>query len=248
MGARASGMGYASSCLSDEWSIFNNIGALATLKDLKASFTYDAHPSFKPFNKAALVVAVPFPIGVAGIGLYRTGDDLYNEQILTSGFSSKFGLASLGIKLNYIQYTIDGFGQKGLLSVSFGGVAELTPQLSVGAHIVNLNQPKISSLDDTRIPTLLVAGVSFKPSGKVVVVTELEKDLDYPLMWKTGLEYQAHKKFSIRTGFNVNPTGGFMGFGFNPRKFTLDYACQYRFNLGTRHQATVGYKFKAKEK
>ena len=248
MGARAGSMGYASSCLPDEWAIFNNIGALATLKDVTAGFTYDAHPSFGPFNKAALVIAVPFQIGVAGIGLYRTGDDLYNEQVITTGFSSRFGLASLGIKLNYVQYNVDGFGRKSVMSVSFGGVAELTPHLSVGAHIVNLNQPKLSTLDDTRLPTLLIAGVLFKPSDNVIIATELEKDLDYPLMWKTGMEYQVHKKFSVRTGFNVSPTGGFMGFGFTPRKFTLDYSCQYRFNLGARHQATVGYKFKVSRK
>lgn len=248
MGARASGLGYASSCLSDEWSIFNNIGALATLKDVKVGFTYDAHPSFKPFNKAAMVFVIPLEVGVAGLGVYRTGDNLYNEQILTAGFSSKFGLASLGIKLNYIQYNVDGFGRKGVFSLSFGGVAELTPRLSVGAYIVNLNQPKLSIIDDNRLPTQLIAGISFKASGKVIIATELEKDLDYPLMWKSGMECQIHKKFTVRTGFNVSPTGGFMGFGFNPRKFTLDYACQYRFNLGMRHQATVGYKFKAKEK
>lgn len=248
MGARASGMGYASACLPDEWSIFNNIGALATLTDIKVAFTYDAHPSFKPFNKASMVIAVPFTIGVAGLGVYSTGDNLYNEQILTSGFSSKFGMASLGIKLNYIQYNLDGFGRKAVFSLSIGGVAELTPQLSVGAHIVNLNQPKLSTLDDNRLPTLLIAGVSFKPSGTLIITTELEKDLEYPLTWKTGMEYQAHKKFSIRTGFNISPTGGFTGFGFNTRKFTLDYACQYRFNLGMRYQATVGYKFKMKEK
>jgi len=248
MGARASGMGYASSCLSDEWAIFNNPGALAKLKDVKAGFTYDTHPSFAPFRKTAAVASVPFRIGVAGIGIYRFGDKLYNEQVLSTGFSSSYGLASLGLKINYIQYNVDGFGRKGVFSISFGGVAELTPQLFVGAHIVNINQPKISSLDDERLPTLLIAGILFKPSDNIIVATELEKDLDYPLMWKTGMEYEVRKKFIVRTGFNVSPTGGFLGLGFKPRKFTLDYSYQYRFNLGARHQATVGYKFNTQKK
>lgn len=243
VGARAGSMGYASSCLADEWAIFNNIGALAGVDNAKAGFTVDAHPSFKPFNKVAAVIAMPMPFGVAGLGVYRTGDNLYNEQVITTGLSSKFGLASLGIRLNYVQYNINGFGRKGVLSVSAGGVAELTPGISIGAHIVNLNQPELSGVDDARLPTLLIAGVTFKPTEKLIIATELEKDLDYPVLWKTGMEYQVHKKFSVRTGFNVNPTGGFMGFGFRPRKFTLDYSCQYRFNLGTRHQATVGYRF-----
>ncbi len=248
IGARAAGMGYASSCLSDEWAIFNNIGALARLENIKTGFTYDAQPSFAPFNKAAAVVTVPLSIGVAGIGIYRFGDKLYNEQVFSTGFSSTFGLASLGLKVNYIQYNVDGFGRKGVFSVSLGGVAELTPQLFVGAHIVNINQPELSTLDDERLPTLLIAGILFKASDKVILSTELEKDLDYPLTWKTGMECVIQKKFIARTGFNVSPAAGFLGLGFKPRKFTLDYSYQYRFNHGARHQATVGYKFNSQKK
>lgn len=248
MGARASSMGYASSCLADEWSIFNNMGGLAKVNAVTAAFTCDAQPSFKPFSKAAAVFVVPLKFGVAGLGVYRFGDTIYNEQILTSGFSSTFGLASLGIKVNYVQYKAAGFGRKAVLSLSFGGIAALTPKLSVGAHIINLNQPIISVADDERVPTILIAGISFKPSDKTIITTELEKELDYKPTWKTGVEYQVHKKFSFRTGFNIHPNAGFFGLGFNPRKFSLDYSYQYRTGVGARHQATVGYKFNEPQK
>jgi len=248
MGARASSMGYASSCLDDEWSILNNIGGLSKVNAATAAFTYDAQPSFKPFNKAAAVFAVPLKFGVAGLGVYRFGDNIYNEQILTAGFASTFGLASLGLKLNYVQYNAEGFGRKGVLSFSLGGIAELTPQLSVGAHIININQPKISDVDDERLPTILIAGISFKLSHKTFVTLEVEKDVDYKPTWKTGLEYQVHKKFIFRTGVNIHPNAGFFGLGFKPKKFSLDYAYHYRPDLGARHQATVGYKFNEPKK
>jgi hypothetical protein len=248
MGARASGMGHASSCLDDEWSVFNNMGGLASVNTIRAAFAFDAQPTFKPFNKAAAVLVVPLKIAVAGLGVYRFGDNVYSEQILTTGLSGKLGLASLGIKLNYVQYNAAGFGRKGVLSLSFGGIAALTPQLSVGAHIINLNQPKISDVDDERLPTVLIAGISFKPSTRTLITTEVEKDLDYKATWKTGLEYEVHKKLSFRTGFNIHPNAGFFGLGFKPRKFSLDYAYHYRPSLGSRHQATVGYKFNAPQK
>lgn len=244
MGARSSGMGHASSCLTDEWSVFNNIGGLAKLTTLSAAFTYDAHPSFSPFNKTAAVFAVPLKkFGTAGLGIYRFGDKVYSEQILTTGFSSTFGLASLGIKLNYIQYNAAGFGRKGVWSISFGGIAALTPKLSIGAYVINLNQPKISHLDNERLPTILTAGLSFKTSDKTIVTTELTKDLDYKPVWKTGAEYQVYKKFSFRTGFNIHPVSGFFGLGFKPKKFSVDYSYQYRPGIGSRHQATVAYNF-----
>ena len=242
-GARANGLGFASSCLEDEWSIFNNIAGLAKVDQVSAAFTYDAQPSFKPFNKAAAIFAMPLKFGVAGVGIFHFGDKLYNEQILTAGFSNTFGLASLGMKVNYVQYYAEGFGRKGVISISFGGIAKLAENLSLGAHIVNLNQPTISTSGNEKLPTVLVAGIGFKLSSKAYLTTEIEKDFDYTATWKTGFEYQLNKKFTFRTGFNVNPHAGFFGLGFRPRKFKLDYAYQHDFTFGTRHQATVGYIF-----
>jgi hypothetical protein len=247
-GARAQGVGFASSCLQDEWSLFNNIAGLAKVDRITTAFTYDAQPSFAPFNKTAAVFALPLKFGVAGFGVFHFGDRLYNEQILTAGFSNTFGLASLGIKINYVQYNAVGFGRKGVISVSFGGIVKLTENISLGAHIVNLNQPTITTVENEKVPTTLVIGIAFTLSDKTYLATEIAKDLDYPLTWKTGFEYQVHKKFVFRTGFNIAPHAGFFGFGFRPKKFKLDYAYQHHFTFATRHQATVAYIFNSASK
>lgn len=248
IGSRAHGLGYASSCLYDEWSVFNNIAGLAKTDQLTAGFTYEVHPSLNAFNRMAAVVASPVKSGVAGFGVYRMGDDLYNEQVFTAGYSNTFGLASLGATIRYIQYHADGFGTKGLFSMGFGGIAHLTPKLSVGAHIINLTQPAISASEKERLPTVLLAGIAFTPSGKVLVTTEVEKDLDHDPTLKSGVEYTPVKKFTARTGFNLHPEAGFVGFGFKPARFILDYAFHYQPDVGSRHQATVVYHLKQKNK
>jgi len=248
MGARASGMAYASSCLSDEWSIFNNIAGLASVQTPTASFSCDVQPGFMPFNKSAAVIATPIKPGVAGVGFYRFGDDLYNEQIITGGYSNQFGLAALGVKVNYIQYNATGYGRKGVFTVSFGGIAELTPHLFIGAHIVNINQPKLSPDYDETTPTILIAGILIKPSDNTLITTELEKDLEYKPTWKTGIEHSVYKKFVFRTGFSVYPSSGFFGMGFKLKKFLIDYTFQYRPELGARHQSSVTYRFHNLEK
>jgi hypothetical protein len=242
MGARANGIGNTSSCIADEWSIFNNIGGLSKSTSAVAAFSYENRPSLVGANRMAFVFAMPVKIGTAGIGLFRFGDNLYSEQIICAGYSNTFGLASLGIKMNYIQYNAEGFGTKGLISVSAGGLAQLTPQLCIGVHIVNLNQQKISDDHEKEyLPTVLVAGVGIKASDKVFIVTEVEKDLTYDVNLKAGFEYQIHKKFAVRSGFNIKPATGYFGMGFKPKKFTLDYSFRYEPNLGGSHQATVGY-------
>ena len=246
MGARSSGMGYASSCLADEWSLFNNVAGMAQVKHPTAGFSYDAHPSFKNFNKTAAIFAMPLKVGVAGVGLYRFGDAQYNEQIMSGAFSSSFGLASLGVNINYIQYNIEGFGRKDAVSVSVGGIATITPILSVGAYITNINQPKLSAHDNERLPTVLTLGVLIKIVSTLNVTTEIRKDLEYDPTLKVGLEYNLHTKFFFRTGLNVNPNAAFFGFGLKSKKIKLDYAYAFSLDLLGRHQATVSYQLKSK--
>lgn len=244
VGARPNGLGYTSAALFDTWSIFNNVAGNAKLNTATAACTFDARPAVPGANRMAAVFSTPFKFGVTSIGVYRFGDDLYNEHMVTAGFSSQFGLAALGVSVNYIQYRTEGFGSKGVISLNLGGIAELTPHLSVGAYIVNINQPEISDLE--KLPTKLVAGIGFKPSDKVFVATEIEKDLEYDPVWKMGLEYNFHQKFCARTGYNINPNTAFFGLGFKTKKFTIDYALQHNTLLNLSHQASVIYQFTTK--
>jgi hypothetical protein len=118
-------------------------------------------------------------------------------------------------------------------------MARLTPQLSFGAHIVNLNQPIIDEQTGERIPTRLLAGLSVRPSDNLSLNGEIEKDLEHPPTVKSGLEYQALKKLAFRTGFNLHPEAGFFGLGFKTDRFNLDYALQYNHALGLSHEASV---------
>jgi len=246
MGAHASGMGYTSACSADEWAVFNNVAGLAGVKSTTAAFSYDAQPSFKNFNKTAAVFTAPFKFGVAGAGIYRFGDTAYNEQIITASFANTFGIASIGASIHYIQYNTEGFGRKDAFSISAGGIAKITPIISVGAYITNINQPTLSDDDDEHLPTLLTLGVSFNTTDKLIIATEIRKDLDYDAQWKVGLEYKISSKFIFRSGININPNTGFAGFGFRFKKLNLDYAYAHSPNIGARHQATVAYQFKRK--
>lgn len=241
IGAKANGMGYTSATITDAWGIFNNIAGIANLKNTTAAFTYDVHPTLPGANRTAATVSVPIKIGAIGAGAYRFGDDLYNEHVISTGYSNQFGIAAIGARLNYIQYRAEGFGSKGVVTISLGGIAKLTPTLSVGAYISNINQPTIGNGE--KVPTRLNAGISFTPTDKFFFATEIEKDLDYEATWKVGMQYQFHEKFFARTGYNLNPNTAFFGLGFKTKKFILDYALQHNVSLSFSHQASVSYQF-----
>lgn len=233
------GMGNASACLSDVWSLTNNIAGLTGVQHATAATSCHAIPSFEPFSRMAGVVAVPAGTGVAGTSIFRFGDDLYNEHVLSIGYANTFGLASLGIKFNYVQYRIEGLETITALSASFGGLARLGSHLLFGAHVVNINQPTMNTLTGEKLPTRLVAGIALQQSENIIASAEIEKEIDHSPVIKAGVEYRALKRIWFRTGFNLRPEAGFAGLGTLLRRFQLDYAMQWDHFFGLSHQATV---------
>jgi hypothetical protein len=152
----------------------------------------------------AFVFNTPLRFGVISVGAFRFGDDVYNEHVVSTGFSNKFGNTSLGAKINYIQYQAQGFGTRRAISFDFGGITQLTDIISISASITNLTQSQIDFENEREaLPTRLTAGLTFRLSDKLLAATELEKDLLFPAIWRTGLEYEFKSKFFARTGFNT---------------------------------------------
>jgi hypothetical protein len=244
MGARGTGLGNATTCLTDEWSILNNPGGLSGVRKTTIAFSHFTNPSFPPFDRSAMSISIPIRSATAGLSLFRFGDDLYSEQIASMAFSNKLGIASLGVRLNYIQYQAKGFGSIGVFSASFGGVATVSKTFSVGAYITNINQPLINEGDNAEsIPTRVAAGWLLKVSQKIFLTSEVEKEIGKPILIKTGVSYDATGKFYFSTGFNLNPNAAFLGAGFRPRRLGFQYGMAYSFTTGLHHQVSASYQF-----
>jgi len=241
MGARSNGLGHTSAALCDEWSFFNNIGGLAKVKDLSVDVAYAVNPSLPGSDRMAFSMISPIHLGVAGLGFFRFGDEVYNEQILSAGYSNQFGLASLGLRFNYIQYRAEGFGTKSALSINFGGLAEISDRLLIGAYITNLNQPKLSSDVEENLPVIMAVGLNFHPEENLNLLIELEKDIEHEATLKGGLEYEFYKKFDFRIGFNLQPNALFGGLGFHSHRLKIDYALHFTPYIQTQFQLSAAY-------
>lgn len=243
-GARSLGMANASACLGDIWSMANNAAGLSEVKGTEIAAAFHAIPAFKPFNRMGTVIASPLADGVAGASVFRFGDDLYSEHVVSCGYANKLGLASLGVKLNWLQFRADNLPTRNAVTVSFGGIARITSGILIGAHIMNVNQPEINEISGERVTSCLVAGVALQPSSKVTASAELEKLIDQPPVVKTGIEYEPFARCAFRTGFNLYPTSVFAGFGVNARRLQADYAVHSSPVFGFCHQASVCYRVK----
>ena len=241
MGARGQAMGNASACLSDEWSILNNVAGVAAVNSASLALSYDALPVLPAFRKMGLAITLPGSVA-CGIGFFRFGDAAYNEQIATAGIATQWNHTSVGMKINYIRYAADGLGTRSVFTASMGGITKLAPWVTVGAHISNINQPWLSKQFNERMPTTLTAGLLFSLTPHVIVATEIEKRINDVATGRAGLEFNLHERLTTRLGLQLHPQALSGGFGFKLKYFLADYSMLYVQSFGMRHQASIAFR------
>lgn len=241
MGGRSAALGNASGAISDNWGIFNNIAGIAGLENTSVNFACSVNPSLPGGNTMAASFILPATIGAFGTSVFKFGDELYNEQIVAAGYANQFGLASLGIRLSYVQYRAEGFDTQSALSLNFGGIATLTPQIRVGAYILNLNNPHIGTESEESLPAILTTGIMMQPQDNLALLVEIQKDLHHRPVIKGGVEYNIHKKIKARTGFNIQPNSVHGGLGYQSARLLIDYAMQHNPVIKTTSQLSASY-------
>ena len=244
LGARSTSLGNAYSTVNDKFALLNNPGGIGGLKETSALASFKNNYGVSGLNSMAAGALSSLPIGTAGITVFRFGDDIYNEQIASLVYANKFGIASLGIRANYVQYTQEGLGSQGNMTIDFGGTASITEVIGFGAYIRNINQAQLKDSREQNLPTLLYAGLSIKPTNKILLAIETEKDLDNDAVFKAGLEYKFLDKFFARTGIKTDDFTNHFGIGFISQKLGIDYAMTWHQTLGLSHELSLAYTIK----
>lgn len=248
-GARSAGMANASVTLADEWAVFNNIGTLAGIDKQYAAFGYANRFGLEGWNNIGASFVSPLSFGgVAGLGVWRFGDNLYNENRVSLGYSHKLYGVSLGIQANYFAVSIEGLGTRQMLILEFGGLVQLSEKLFMGMHIYNFNQAKLNDFQDERIPTIMRAGLSYRPVDKLMVNIETEKNIDFDPSFRVGVSYELFTdKAFIRTGISTQPFVNYYGLSLKHKNFHFDYALSTHNKLGISHQLSLSYHLKEKK-
>jgi hypothetical protein len=86
-------------------------------------------------------------------------------------------------------------------------------------------------------------GLAYMPSGKASFALELEKDVDFPLRLKGGVEYRPVEPLFLRAGFGNNPSMVHFGIGLAiGTALNVDLASSYHQTLGLSPSASVSYE------
>ena len=244
VGPVSNGLGGISSPFDNAWSIFNNPAGLAGNEQLTGVFGYQTIFNFAPFNTVAAAITSPTALGSAGLGFYRFGDEIFSSQMASMGFARTIGIMSLGIKANYLQYNIQGFGRRSVFVAEMGGLATLTDNLRFGMHIYNFTQSIIAEESGEKIPTIIRLSLQYRVSDEIDIYAEGEKDVDLSPDFKVGLSYDLNGMVELRTGFSTLTNRHSFGAGFEIKRFIIDYALKANSNIGSAHNFGLTYKFK----
>lgn len=243
---KSAAVGFTGTTLTHPSSFLSNPAGLAQVTSLKLFTGYRNHFNFDGLNSKFFGLIWPTSLVNIGITVDHLGDHLYNQQNIGLTLANQLGITSLGIRVNLSQIQFSGFGSKRLVEIDFGGIAEITKEFFVGASISNLNQASISKSDKEYRPTIMSAGISYRPTSKVYINLEAAKDVDHATSYKAGIQYAVHKSLWIGMGIVTEPRINTFGLGFIYRKFEIDYAMLIHPALGNSHLMSVAYRIKNK--
>ena len=247
MGSRSHALGNASVAIDDIWAYHHNPANLVSVKKLGLGLSYENRFLLKELQSQGFVVALPLKVGVISFGLQSFGFKNFRTNRLGLGYSMKLAdFLSCGVQLNYHQVRLtDAYGRKDALTAELGLRADITDNWKVAFSIFNLTRTKISEFGEDRLTTLMRLGTQYTFSEKVMLVAELEKNIEFPVRFKTGIEYSPISKLFLRGGFATQPIEISAGLGYRfKEQFQLDLGSAYHQILGWSPNFSFTYQMK----
>lgn len=242
-GARAIGMGFTGLTFKDVHAVFSNAAGLATLD--RASVTAFGEQRFlvEELGTYSFGVALPTNAGTFGLGVQHFGFEGYNEQRIGLAYARPLSeKLSIGGQFLALNTQIQEYGSRLALTFAVGLQYQILPKLELATHI---NSPaRVEEANGTFLPTVLSVGARYTPSDNVAILLEAEKDIDYPVRTKIGIEYQVADPFYLRFGVATHPATVTLGIGYQiADRLWFDVASGYHEILGFSPAAGIHYKF-----
>ncbi len=232
-GARGAGMGAVGVVFQDAQSILANQAGMAFLEAPSVTVFGEQRFLLADLRNIGAGFALPAgDFGAFGLSLQYFGTTEYNEQRAGLAYARRlFAGTSIGLQFNAFSSRIPDYGNTLRINAEIGLQTQLMPKLLLGFHLANPLRTPTRGGD--RMPAILRAGLGYQTSDKVLMTLELEKDMDFPLRAKTGIEYRPAEAVSLRAGATTQPATATLGLGFRlPAGLAFDFAGGYHQFLG----------------
>lgn len=246
-GARRVGLGFAyTGVRSDFWSLFMNPAGIAGIQQMEVGAFVERRFVLEQLNVGTIGFATPFKNGkhFAGFDVSGFGFGGYSESRVGLTYATTlFERISLGAKVNYTRFSIQNYGAKAALYADVGLNCILSKHLSMGLRVFNASRSELLRDLDEKIPTTFDAGLAYQVSDKVLIVADVEKQVNFPISFKGGVEYAVAKFLKARIGASSQPVTFCAGVGVNVKSLQIDFANTLHQYLGYTPSLSLSYRF-----
>ena len=233
-GGRSLGIGNAAVALRGIDAAFSNQAGLAWI-DLPSAIFYagNRYTQVALFEFGAAFVSPIKNTGQFGISLHYFGEDGFNNQHIGLNYARLlFDKLAIGIQFDLLNTSIDQYGNRFAFTAEIGVLAEIFDHFFLGFHAYS--PVAVELVPEESIPSVYNLGFSYTLSSWVNIYGSIEKNIDFPLSYKFGIEYNLHEKITVRGGFNTKPSKWTFGLGYH-------FSEQFRIDAGGTYHTQLGY-------
>ncbi len=242
IGAEEAGAGYTGQTKSTAFSIFNNVAGLANMDGLNIGAYAENRFLVDNINLIGIGAALPTKSGTFGLGIFRYGNNSYNETKIRAGYGRLLAeKLSIGAGFEVNSFSIEEYGSLFNFTFDLGLQYNILDNVRIGANIYNPLRIQLTDNDLDRLPTIISFGATYQPYEKIAIHLEVQKNLDYKATFRGGVDYRIIDVLSIRCGFLSNPDMVTAGLGIHLKNFQIDIAGTWHPTLGITPHVGVQY-------
>lgn len=235
----------------DFWTLFGNPAGMASLTSAAVGTHVEQRFALKELSAAQGGIVLPFggnqAIGakVSWFGLGDFGEGRYG---LSYAIAPLKGFR-FGSSLNWYQTVIPTQGSGSSLYLDVGIQVDVSSRVTLGAFGVNVNRATLRNLGEgSPLPSLLQAGVAFKVSDQLTLLSDVVQELEGPLSVRAGFDYHPSEMLYLRMGVQTGPTAASGGIGLQVNQLRIDLASSYQPLVGFTPHLALTYAWNSTAK
>ena len=243
-----SGTGAYSQSHADLLSGFQNIAALAVIKE--PGFAAEGvRPYMLPeLSRYRIQAVLPVRSGTFGLKNDIRGAGGYREIQSGLSFSRNLGTKlAAGLCFTYNSIQVAGYGKATAPGVEAGLILHLTGQVHAGIQFINPVSGKWGTGKKERLPAVYVCGLGYEASPVFYCSTEIIKEEDGPVYASISLQYKPVHGFLLRAGMSTGASVTWAGAGFQFSRCRFDLFVSFHPQLGITPGAGLLFHFKKRE-
>lgn len=232
---------------SSVWSTFGNPAGLSNVQSLTAGLFHCRTWNMNELSDRGVAAAIPLrKAGAAGIGFQQSGYELFSDSKIGLTYSRGFGNAvAAGLRGEWRRLSLgEDYGSYSGWSVAAGLMIKVAPALQFSATFNNIQQKKMQSEQNERIPFQAAMGLMYAPGSNAEVAVQASKTGNSREQFCVGINYRINRFFGICGGAGNGNEHFYFGASFFYWNVEITAASGYRELLGFSPHIAMVWKRK----